>query len=51
MAWRGKLRFRQYIKGKKHKFGIKFYALCETTGFVLNIVIYEDKSTGTEDDE
>ena len=51
IAWRGRLRFRQYIKGKKHKFGIKFYALCETTGFVLNFVIYEGKSTVTEDDE
>ena len=51
MAWRERLRFRQYIKGKKHKFGIKFYALYETTGFVLNFVIYEGKSTVTEDDE
>ena len=39
------------MKGKKHKFGVKFYALCETTGFVLNIMIYEGKSTVTEDDE
>ena len=39
MAWRGRLRFRQHIKGKKHKFGIKYYAFCETTGFVLNFVI------------
>ena len=42
---------RQYIKGKKEKFGIKLYALCETTGFVLNFVIYEGKSTMTKDDE
>ena len=51
MAWRGRLRFCQYIKGKRHKFGIKFYALCETTGFVLNFVIYEGKSTVREDNE
>ena len=51
MAWRGRLQFRHYIKGKKHKFGIKFYVLCETTGFFLNFVIYEGKLTVTEDDE
>ena len=28
-----------------------FYALRETTGFVLNFVIYEDKSTVTEDEK
>ena len=51
MAWHGRPRFHQYIKGKKHKFGIKFYALWETTGFALNFVIYEGISTVTEDDE
>ena len=28
MLWRGRLVFRQYIKNKRHKYGIKFYELC-----------------------
>ena len=29
MMWRGRLLFRQYIKNKKRKYGIKLYKLCE----------------------
>ena len=28
MLWGGRLFFRQYIKNKRHKYGIKFYELC-----------------------
>ncbi|XP_037911917.1 piggyBac transposable element-derived protein 4-like [Hermetia illucens] len=28
MLWQGRLLFRQYIKNKKHKYGIKLYELC-----------------------
>ncbi|KAG8227160.1 hypothetical protein J437_LFUL001704 [Ladona fulva] len=38
--WRGRLYFRQYIKTKKHKYGIKLYLLCEPNGFVLNQIVY-----------
>lgn len=30
LLWRGRLYFRQYIKNKKHKYGIKLYELCES---------------------
>jgi hypothetical protein len=39
VLWRGRLRFRQYIKGKRHKFGIKLYVLCEPKGIALKIII------------
>lgn len=32
--------FRQYIKGKRHKYGIKIYALSEPNSLVTNFTIY-----------
>ena len=32
--------FRQYIKNKSHKYGIKFYELCTFDGLDLNVEIY-----------
>ncbi|KAJ8928303.1 hypothetical protein NQ314_019146 [Rhamnusium bicolor] len=40
VLWRGRLKFRQYIKGKRHKFGIKLYVLCEPNGLVLKLIVY-----------
>jgi len=40
MLWRGRLIFRQYIKNKRHKYGIKFYELCTHDGLVLSAEIY-----------
>jgi len=40
---RGRLLFRQYIKGKKARYGIKFYELTSFDGFVLNIEMYKGK--------
>ena len=40
MLWRGRLIFRQYIKNKPHKYGIKFYELCTHDGLVLSAEIY-----------
>ena len=40
MLWRERLMFRQYIKNKCHKYGIKFYELCTYDGLVLNVEIY-----------
>ena len=37
---RGRYIFRQYIKGKKHKYGVKFYELCESDGLILRSFIY-----------
>lgn len=40
---RGRLSFKQYIKGKKAKYGIKFYELCSPNGYTHNIEIYKGK--------
>ena len=40
MLWRGRLVFRQYIKNKKHRYGIKFFELCEDGGILLRTSIY-----------
>lgn len=40
VLWRGRLKFRQYIKGKRHKFGIKLYVLCERNGLSLKLIVY-----------
>lgn len=40
VLWRGRLLFRQYIKGKRHKYGIKLYSLCEPHGIVLQFCVY-----------
>jgi len=44
MLWRGRLIFRQYIKNKRHKYGIKFYELCTPDGYVLSAEIYKGKN-------
>ena len=44
VLWRGRLVFRQYIKNKKHKYGVKFYELCESDGIILRLSIYTGES-------
>lgn len=40
-AFRGRIFFRVYMKGKPHKYGMKIYELCEAqSGFVFNLEIY-----------
>lgn len=34
------LQFRQYLKGKRQKFGIKLYTLCDPHGLILRFFIY-----------
>ncbi|GBP66764.1 PiggyBac transposable element-derived protein 4 [Eumeta japonica] len=43
VLWRGRLVFRQYIKNKKHKYGVKLYELCESSGIVMKIRVYKGK--------
>lgn len=45
LLFRGRLRFRVYIKNKKTRYGIKFYELCSSDGYVLNIEIYKGKDS------
>lgn len=46
VLWRGRLVFRQYIKNKRHKYGIKLYMLTEPDGTILRSLVY----TGALDD-
>uniref|UniRef100_A0A0N5BQU6 DDE_Tnp_1_7 domain-containing protein n=1 Tax=Strongyloides papillosus TaxID=174720 RepID=A0A0N5BQU6_STREA len=41
MGFKGRLLFRQFIKNKKHKFGVKFYILTEPNGLILKHRIYD----------
>jgi hypothetical protein len=43
VPWRGRLHFRQYIKNKSHKYGVKLYKACTPEGYTFNIIIYTDK--------
>lgn len=45
VLWGGRLTFRQYVKGKRHKFGIKLYQVCEPNGTVLKIFIYKGSAS------
>ncbi|KAL4082669.1 hypothetical protein QTP88_029730 [Uroleucon formosanum] len=40
---RGRLLFRQYMRLKKARHGIKFFELCTPDGFVLNMEMYKGK--------
>ena len=40
MLWRGCLVFRQYIKSKHYKYGIKFYKLYTNDGLISTIEAY-----------
>lgn len=48
VPFRGRLKFRQYIKGKRHKFGIKLFKLCLSGGYTHHCKIYcgADKTEG-----
>ncbi|CAK1590291.1 unnamed protein product [Parnassius mnemosyne] len=43
IPWRGRLKFRQYIKNKSHKYGVKLYKLCTPEGYTKNCIIYTGK--------
>lgn len=40
LHFRGRLGFRVYIKNKKDRYGIKFYQLATSDGYVLNLEMY-----------
>ena len=45
VPFRGRLVFRQYIPGKKHKYGIELFKLCTPDGYTLRIIIYAGKNS------
>jgi hypothetical protein len=43
VAWKGRLRRKQYIPSKRHRFGIKIFILCDCeTGFVLDHTVTQE---------
>jgi hypothetical protein len=50
MLYKGRLGFRQYIKLKRARFGIKFFVMCESaTGYIWNSIIYTGKGMPVSD--
>lgn len=50
VLWKGRLSFRQYIKSKRHRFGIKLYIICDCeTDFILNFIVYTGATTTIQD--
>lgn len=47
VQWSGRLSFRQYMKGKRHKYGIKLYCLAEPKGMTQKIHVYGGSSDAT----
>lgn len=43
IPWRGRLNFRQYIKNKSHKYGVKLYKLCTPEGYTFKTIVYTGK--------
>ncbi|XP_022159956.1 piggyBac transposable element-derived protein 4-like, partial [Myzus persicae] len=50
VLYRGRLVFRQYIKNKRHKYGIKLYMLTESGGLGHRIMIYSGQGQDTSTD-
>lgn len=40
ILWRGRLIFCQHIKNKRHKYGIKFFELCQYDRIILRVSVY-----------
>ena len=40
LLFKGRLHFRQYIRTKRARYGVKFYELCTSDGILLDFVIY-----------
>lgn len=48
IPFRGRVVFRQYIKQKRHKYGVKLFKLCFKPGYTYNFEIYCGKQFGKE---
>lgn len=40
VLWRGRLYFRQYVKGNRRNHGVKLYSLTESSGLILKFYVY-----------
>lgn len=45
IPFRGRLNFRQYIPGKRYKYDVKFFKLCDPVGHMYSLRIYAGKNT------
>nr|CAH7715063.1 unnamed protein product [Callosobruchus chinensis] len=46
IGWKGRLSWRQYIPSKRKRFGMKLFALCESSsGYMFNFIIYTGSDT------
>ncbi|XP_022182835.1 piggyBac transposable element-derived protein 4-like [Myzus persicae] len=50
VLWRGRLIFRQYIKNKRHKYGVKMYMLTEPWGLIHRIMVYSGQGQDVSED-
>lgn len=50
VLFKGRLKFRQYIRTKRARFGIKFYELCTSEGITLDFLFYCGKDMFQQDD-
>ena len=44
-----RLNFKQYIPDKRSRFGIKFFSLCEESGYLWNTYVYVGRDNRDED--
>ena len=49
VLFKGRLKFRQYIKTKRARFGIKLYELCTSDGITLDLLVYCGKGMFSND--
>ena len=44
LLWKGRLGFKQYIRNKRARFGIKMFSVCEVSGYLWNSFVYVGKN-------
>jgi len=44
IPFRGRLKFKQYIPGKAHKYGVKLFKICEKNGYTHDLQVYAGKN-------
>lgn len=47
IPFRGRIIFRQYLKQKRHKYGIKIFKLCTVPGYMCKLEVYAGKHCDT----
>ncbi|EPB72468.1 hypothetical protein ANCCEY_08435 [Ancylostoma ceylanicum] len=43
IPFRGRVLFRQYLRGKRYKYGLKLYKLCSDDGYIVRFIVYASK--------